>query len=230
MRKYLLLLISLFAISAPTVMAVSTGGLRISPQWPIMVSNPATFTIWAQSAPSYDVNVLLVTTQECYNDMDDAAMYTVVIEYEAGSSSVGIPKAAFTEVSGMGGVVVPPSGTTPGAAYTVASLKDHLDYGLSEELDADDIIYWAIVPLVHTDFDPLTTTPKQINVELDCDNPRMLVYLLGKSIDDAALFDMKVPPTNPGFLVPEITAGSIMAAATMFGALGLYSYRKKHQQ
>ena len=223
MKKYLLLIISLLAISAPTVMAISTGGLRISPQWPIMVSSPSPFTVWAQSANSYDVNVLLVTTEECYSEFADAP--AVVASVSENSLTIELTKDDFTAATSNSEKV--PGNTTPGAGYTVASLKDHLDYGLSTPIGSDDTIYWAIAPL---NFD-LTTTPTTITVsEEGCSNPRMLIYLLGKSVDDATLFDMNVPPTNPGFMVPEITAGSIMAAATMFGALGLYTYRKKHQQ
>lgn len=219
----------MLVISAPSVMAVATGGLRISPQWPIMVSSPSTLTVWAQSADSYDVNVLLVTTEECYNQFADAPNVVATVDYPAGGYTIGFTKNAFTAATVNSEKV--PSDATEGAGYTVASLKDHLDYGLSTPIGSDDTIYWAIAPLAHADFDPLTTTPVNITVsEEGCSNPRMLIYLLGKSVNDATLFDMNVPPTNPGFMVPEITAGSIMALTTMFGALGLYSYRKKHQQ
>ena len=217
---------ALLIVSVPSVIA-GTGGLRISPQWPIMVSSPATFTIWAQSADSYDVNILLVITQECFDGMPISPATSVGLQY--GGPLIGFTKDDFTGVTGMGGVNVPPGETTPGARYTVASLKDHLDFGLSEALESDDTIYWAMASLAHADFDPLTTTPREISVEVDCEDPRMLVYLLGKSVNDATLFDMKVPPTNPGFLVPEIVVGSLMAAGTMFGALGLFAYKKKHQ-
>ena len=50
----------------------------------------------------------------------------------------------------------------------------------------------------------------------------MLVYILGKSSDSESLgelYDMRVPPTIPGFVVPEIPLGTISAIATMMGAL-----------
>ena len=223
MKRYLVLIIALLLVSVPCVMAPATGGLRISPQWPIMVGSPATFPVWAQSADSYDVNVLLVTTQECFDDLG-----SVVVSYDTFMAT--LDQGDFTGVTGMGGVYVPTSGATTGARYTVASLKDHLDYGLSEALESDDTIYWALVPITHDDFDPLTTVPVNLTVELDCDDPRMLVYLLGKSTDNADLFDMRVPPTNPGFLVPEIVAGSLMAVTSMVAALGLFFYKKRQQQ
>jgi hypothetical protein len=83
-------------------------------------------------------------------------------------------------------------------------------------------------PLPHADFDPLTSDAKEITITLDSSEPRMLVYLMGKSEDDAALFDVRVPPTNPGFVIPEVAIGSIMTAVAMFAALGLFAYKRKH--
>ena len=221
-------------ISTPIVMA-GTGGLAISPQWPVMVESPATFSVWAKSADVYDVNVLLVTTQEVYD-----AFSATAITLTSGTATVLVQPGDFVSATGTGNEYVPPSGTTNGARYTVASLKDHLSYNLSEPLDSDDVIYWVMFPLNDSSvfsgsfddrFDPLTTVPEEITLELhsSLSNPRMLIYLLGNSVDDAELFDVKVPPTNPGFMVPEIAMGSIMAVSTMFAALGLYAYRKKHQ-
>ena len=215
-----MLFMGLLLVSIPCVMA-GTGGLRISQSWPIMTETPATFTIWTQNADSYDVNILLIATQECYDDM------TTGVEVTFDTTTVNILKGDFNLITGSGGVYVPLSGTTNGARYTVASLKDHLDFGLDEALESGDTIYWAMMSLGN-DFDPLTTEPKEIIISLDSTNPRMLVYLLGKSENDADLFDMKVPPTIPGFMVPEIAIGSIMAVSTMFAALGLFAYKKKH--
>jgi len=225
MKKYIMLIMALLLISIPCVMA-QTGGLRISPALPIMVESPATFTVWAQSADSYDVNVLLVVTEECYDGMPDHPAVVVAVDYD--TTPLEFTKNDFIGVTGMGNVKVPPSGTTMGANYTAAALKDHLDYGLSEPLESDDTIYWAMGPLADPDFDPLTSDPKEITVTLDSSDPRMLVYLLGKSVNDADLFDMRVPPTIPGFLIPEVAIGSIMAVAAMFTALGLFAYKKKH--
>jgi len=184
-----------------------------------MVESPSTFTVWAQSADSYDVNMLLVITQECLDNMGTSG---VTVDFGSTPIIVNSFEAADDQF-------VPESGTTNGARYTVASLKDHLDYGLAEPLDNDDTIYFALVPLEDGFPNPLTSDPVEIEISLDSTSPRMLIYLLGKSASDCDLFDMKVPPTIPGFMVPEVAIGSIMAVSTMFAALGLFAYRKKIQ-
>lgn len=223
MRKSILLISSLcvLAILVPSVLA-GTGSLRISPQWPVMVESPADFTIWCQSGSSYDVNILVIVTEECQTSMplNDA----VIVKY-GGITVASFDQGEFTPVTGMGGVYVPPSGTTNGARYTVASLKDHLDEGLIEPIEADDTIYWAMAPLDDEDFDPLDSETKEIQITLNSDAPRMLVYLLGKSENGAALFDMKVPPTNPGFIVPEVA--TVLLAGSSFGAIAVYAVAKK---
>jgi hypothetical protein len=212
-----------------------TGGLRINPTWPVMVSSPSDFTVWAQSADAYDVHVLLVTTAECYNEFAIAPQVVAMVDYPAGGCSIGFTKNSFTAATTNSEKIPNTSGVpdaTEGAAYTVASLKDHLDEGLSTPLGSGDTIYWAIGSLgaLCSDFDPLTTTPVTITVdERGCSNPRMLIYLLGRSEEGAELLDMNVPPTNPGFMVPEIAVGSVMAVASMFAALGLYVHKKKQK-
>jgi len=145
-----------------------------------------------------------------------------------GIADFGVMKAVFTgnAVTGMGGVYVPPSGATNGARYTVASLKDHLDYGRSEPLESGDTIYWCLTSIIV--FDELGETPETITVTLNSGDPRMLIYLMGKSEDGADLLDMAIPLTMAGFMVPEVAIGSIMAVASMFTALGLFAYKKKH--
>jgi hypothetical protein len=224
----ILVLVIMTAVAAIPFALGQTGGLRINPTWSTMVASPANFTVWAQSADSYDVNVLLVTTEECFNQFADAPNVVATVDYPAGGYTIGFTKNAFNNVT-TNSAKVPPNVTTSGVGYTVASLKDHLDYNLSTPLGSNDTIYWAIAPIVHADFDPLTTTPVNITVsEEGCPHPRMLVYLLGRSEDGADLFDMRIPPTEAGFVVPEIPVGSILAAATMFTALGLYAYKKRH--
>jgi hypothetical protein len=223
----ILVLVIMTAVAVVPFASGQTGGLRISPAWSTMVSSPANFTVWAQSADSYDVNVLLVTTEECYNQFADAPSTVATVDYPDGGFAVGFTKNAFNAATNNSEKV--PPGATSGAGYTVASLKDHLDYNLSTPLGSGDTIYWAIALLDDPDFDPLTTSPVNITVsEEGCSNPRMLVYLLGKSEDGADLFDMRIPPTEAGFVVPEIPVGSIAAAAAMFTALGLFAYKKRH--
>jgi hypothetical protein len=229
MKKYIIFGMILLMLSVPVVLA-GTGGLRISPTWPVMVSSPSDFTVWAQSADAYDVHVLLVTTEECYTEFADAPIVVASVSYPAGGCSIGFTKNAFNSATVNSEKV--PGDATEGAAYTVASLKDHLDEGLSTPLGSGDTIYWAYASLgdLCSDFDPLTTTPVTITVsEEGCSSPRMLIYMLGRSEEGAELLDMNVPPTQPGFMVPEIAVGSVMAIASMFAALGLYAHKKKQK-
>ena len=61
---------------------------------------------------------------------------------------------------------------------------------------------------------------------------RMLVYALGRTVEDGApadgfdnMFDARVPPTQPGFVVPE--PATIAAAAVSFVALSSYVILKR---
>lgn len=214
MKKYLVLLMVLSLVTIPCVMANGAASPRISPQWPVMVESPYTFDVWAQTGDVYDVQVLLVVTQECYDGMPSSGDVVTV-------DGSGVTKAAFTGVT-LNSADVPP---TAGAPYKAASLKDHLDYGLAVPLGASDTIYWALSPVV---FDPLTATHQDLTVTLDSTDPRMLVYLMGNTEDGSGLLDTRTPPTNPGFMIPEVAIGTIMTVAAMFTALGLFAYKKKH--
>ena len=219
-KKFILLFVSLLLISFPCVMA-GTGSLRISPEWPTMVASPADFSVWCQSGTSYDVEILLVMTESCWNSLPDT---NAVVIANSGPNVI-FNKADFTGVSGSGGVYVPPSGTTNGARYTVASLKDHLDLGLTEPLESDDVIYWAMKPI----FASLGETKEDITITLDSTSPRMLVYLMGKSVDNADLFDMRIPPTPAGFVIPETPIGTLGSISAAVIALALI-LRKKAQK
>ena len=213
MKKYMILGMVLLLISVPIV-AAQTGGLRISPQWSVMVAPEYTFEVWCQTGTAYDVQVLLVITEDCYNGMDPGNVVTV-------DAVTPITKADFTAVS-LNSLKVPPSSTD---GYTVASLKDHIDEGLATPLTSTDTIYWALSVEV---FASLTGTKQPLYIKLDSTAPRMLVYLMGNLENGSGNLDIRVPPTNPGFMVPEVVIGSIMAVAAMFTALGLYAYKKKH--
>jgi len=213
MKKYIMLFMVLSLVAIPCVMANGAASPRISPQWPVMVESPYTFDVWAQTGDVYNVQVLLVVTQECYDGMPNSGDVVTV-------DGSGVTKAAFTGVT-LNSADVPP---TAGAPYQAAALKDHLDYNLAVPLGASDTIYWALSDVV---FNPLTATHEDLDVTLDSTEPRMLVYLMGNTQEDSGLLDTRTPPTNPGFVVPEVAIGSIMAVAAMFAALGLYAYKKK---
>lgn len=218
MKKYVMLFMVLLLISIPCVMANGTASPRISPLWPIMVESPYTFDVWAQTGDVYDVQVLLVITQECHDGMPDAPTTAVTVDGATGDT---LTKGDFTGVT-LNSANVPP---TTGAPYAAASLKSHLSYDLAPPLGAGDTIYWALSDVV---FDPLTGTHQDLDVTLDSTEPRMLIYLMGNTEDNSGLLDTRTPPTNPGFMIPEVAIGSIMAVAAMFTALGLFAYKKKH--
>ena len=55
----------------------------------------------------------------------------------------------------------------------------------------------------------------------------MLVYVMGKSDCGSDTYDMRVPPTIPGFVVPEIPIGTVLSVLTMLGVAGLSKLRQK---
>jgi len=193
-----------------TVVYAGTGGIRIDPPLPTGTESPASFNIWVQGKDeANDPHILLVITESCYQGLSD--IEDVVVSWPT-LQSVNIVKPTDWTMETVNSVKVPP-GTTSGAGYTVASLKDHLD--------TTGPIYYAIKPILG---EALGKDPVPIGVTCPSSDPKMLVYVLGKSESTEAggettLFDMKVPPTIPGFVVPEIPLGTISALATMMGAL-----------
>jgi hypothetical protein len=198
-----------------------TGTIRIETAdgeyWPVMLESPADFEIWVEGAgnPTNNPNILLVMTEASWNGLTN-----VVVTWSGGS-------ATFTSGDFMSAQKnsdkIPP-GTTSGGCYSVASLKDHLSYGLSEPISAGATIYWAMKPFLAG---PLTHDHEEFSVELSATSPRMLVYAVGK-IGDSTLFDNKVPPTRPGFVVPELGTGLMLLAS--FGAFALYALKRRKPQ
>lgn len=221
-----LALIVAFAIALvimPSVKA-ETGTIRIeTPEgdyWPIMLESPATFEIWVQGAgnPTSDPHILLVMTEACHLGLTG----NVVVTWTGGSASFS--SGEFTPVT-ENSDKVPPSDTYPiftGAGYTAASLKDHLSYGLSEPISSTETIYWAWKPFLNGE--ALTHDHQSFSVDLPSTEPRMLVYALGKT-NGSTLFDNKVPPTRPGFMVPEL--GPIFLVLASFSAFILYAVKSK---
>ena len=219
-----MLSLALLLATVPNVKA-QTGTIRIETPdgeyWPVMVGSPATFEIWVEgtgSIPTNDPHILLVMTEACLNGlMDD-----VVVSWTGDGidDTVSFSIGDFQAVTDNS-ADVPDSGTTPGARYKVASLKDHLDEGLSVPISPTETIYWAMAAFLDA---PLTDSHQTFTVTLPSTAPRMLVYALGKN-EGSELFDNKVPPTRPGFVVPEL--GTILLAAASFSALALYALKRR---
>jgi hypothetical protein len=191
------------AIASITFLPVfaGTGGIRIDPPLPEGTTSPAVFKIWVQGkSTANDIHIFLVMTEASY----EAFSGNVEVTWEGGSAT--IPKGDDWTKETVNSVKVPPE-TTNGAGYTVASLKDHLD--------TIGPIYWAFADLWD---DGLGSSEETITVTLPSTDPNMLVYILGKS-GKSPKFDMRVPPTIPGFVVPEVplgTAATILAMAAAF--------------
>mgnify|MGYP001590988356 CR=1 FL=1 len=213
-------LLALLAMASLFVIAVSASGvgqLKISPALPLTLRSPATFETWVQgNGNATDPHIFLVMTESCYKSLTG----DVKVEWNGGSLT--IHSVDWTKESSVSTKI--PPGTTNGASYTVASLKS--------ELTTSGPIYWAFKPFLGGQ--KITQTKVPFTVTLPSTSPRMLVYVLGKSecFDPctqgtplcSALFDMRVPPSIPGFVVPE--PGPIFATLAFFGALAVFAAKR----
>jgi hypothetical protein len=136
----------------------------------------------------------------------------VVVMWPGGS--ISFPIASWTSVDS--GYILP-SGTTRGARYQVPTLKEHIGVNGTE----DDTLWYAYGPFLPG---PITTTPQEFNVTLPSTEPRTLVYALGKS-QCSFLFNMKVPPTKPGFVVPDLAP--LLLSLASFSAFVAYALKRK---
>jgi hypothetical protein len=202
------------ALTVIPIVSAGTGSLRISPALPALVSSPADFETWAQSGSVKDPHIFLVMTKACH----DGLTGNVVVKWAGGS--ITIQETEWTQETDDGHKV--PPGTTSGAGYTVSSLKSHLTTA--------DPVYWVFKPFLGGQ--TLTQTHVSFNVTLPSTNPKMLVYVLGKSGSadtgtSAAsdLFDARVPPTIPGLVIPEL--GPLLLASSSFAALGFYAVKRR---
>jgi len=218
MKKPVLLLSLVLVLLVIPCVKAEIGTIRIDgPEgkiWPIMLESPANFTIYVKKVanPTNEPNILLVMSNASWNGLSG----NVVVSW--AGDSVEFAKGEFTAATTNSDKVP----IMTGVGYTVASLKDHLSYGLSESLASTDTIYWAMKPFLSGG--PLTTTPMAFSVSLPSTQPRMLVYALGK-IDESTVFNNRVPPTKPGFVVPEVAP--VILAISSLGALAVYMLKPR---
>jgi len=214
-KKVLLLLMPLLLFTTICVHVYATGLLEIYPTWPTMTDTEETFEIWVKNGgTAYYPKLLLVMTKTCYDGLtsvqidfnDDASIDETLIWSDFAAANSG-------EV---------PTGSPPGTWYQVASLKDHLGIAGSP-----DPIYWAEVDFpAGTEIDG-DTQKYEVTITLDSSDPKMLVYVFGKSTDsETAEYDMKVPSTNPGFMVPEPATIAAVVTPTLT-LLGYALYKRK---
>jgi hypothetical protein len=228
MRRLVIAVLSmaLLAFSAGSTVGASaaTGALRITPHGsyypePIMLTSPATFNITAiDHLRAYDPNILLVMTDASYQGLKS----DVMVEWEGGS--INFTKAQFTSVE-LDNAYVPPTGTTNGVRYRVSSLKEHIGVNGT----ADDTLWYVYGPFLSK---PISHTPQSFTITLNSENPRMLVYAIAKifgyglfNIACCNPFDTRVPPTQPGFVVPD--AAPMLLALASFSAFGIYAVKRK---
>ena len=220
LEKLILVLISLNLVVISSVLAVATSIIIITPQWPIAQKTPASLdiSVTGPADPTYDPQILLAMTVDCYNGIDGPGDLAVRVAWTG--DSLDFYKTDFLLLSGSPPPKVPPTGSDK--QYVRSSLADHLG-----ELGDSDV-RWAMLPLPGT-FPPdgnLHTTPISLTVTVFSTNPKVLVYALGKS-NPAENFDRWVPPTNPGFVIPE--PATIAVTAMSMIALVAYTARKKKQ-
>jgi len=232
MRRLILAVVAitlLVLIASPlTVQAwigEARGALRITPHGsyypePIMLSSPATFTITAIDHKTVcNPNILLVMTNASYQGLTDDVMVEWV------GDSINFTKASFTAVS-INSAYVPPSGTTEGARYLVSSLKDHIGV----EGTADDTLWYVYGPFLSG---CVNQTAQEFTVTLPSTKARMLVYAIGKitCFESFSItcwdydFDTRVPPTKPGFVVPD--SAPVLLALASFSAFGVYAIKRR---
>jgi len=188
------------------------GTIRIWPPLPTMLSSHATFEINCTAGTTYDPHIFLVMTDSCHEGLTG----DVTVDWTGdGTADLTITSEQWhEETEHTEGIKVPP-GTTNGVGYTVASLMDHLE--------TTEPIWWAFKPFL--DGAPLTQTPQTFTVDLPSTDPKMLVYALGKTDPEDALFNNRVPPSIPGFMIPELS--TILLAAASFSALALYALKRR---
>jgi hypothetical protein len=218
MKKIVLISLAIIALLAIAGPVFAQDLIRISPHSsyygaPIMLTSPATFSVYLQNgADAQDPHIFLVMTETCYKGL------------------TGNVKVNWTEIDSLtittwnketvNSKKVPPD-TANGIGYTVSSLKSHLV--------TTEPIYWAFEPFLNG---PITKTPAEFTIVLPSTASRMLVYALGKSYPTYAftaactpLFNNRVPPTQPGLVVPELVPAMLSLAS--FSALGLYAIKRR---
>ena len=187
-----------------SVEAGGQGQIRIEPHAfdppdPVILNTPAIFTITVVEHTANNPKILLVISEDCYNGL---GMITVDWNWDPYLASLGFTKSSFTWIDKGW---VPDSGDGFGKLYQAKSLKDHL--GVPE----DEGIYFAYGPM------PPSAIEKgdifEVTITVDSSAPRALVYVFG--------CDSKVPPTRPGFIIPEIPLGTIATLLAMISALYL---------
>ena len=212
--KKLFVPLMIIAMLALTVSPVLAAGIRIDPHGSyyglaVMQESPATFHVYLQTGDSYDPHIFLVMPESTYDDLTTP----VTVEWPGGPGPVTV-SAPWTQETDNS-VKVPP-GCASGSDYTVAALKDHLQ--------TSEPIRWAFVSFLEGPIPDSPGSEFTVTMTSAVSDPRMVVYVLAKA-EGGGLFSNSVPPTQPGFVVPELA--TVLMAAASFSALGVYALKRK---
>ena len=214
-KKVLLLLMPLLLFTIICTHVYATGLLEITPTWPIMTDTDETFEICVKNGgTAHSPKLFLVMTDTCH-----AGLAEVKIDFHDNGPSIGdvtLTDGFTKETDTDKGL---PPGYSPGIIMTVASLKSHIGIG-----GTDESIWWTLVPFPTGDTINGPTDKYKVHITLDSTDPSMMIYVYAKS-SPGADYDMKVPPTNPGFMVPE--PATIAAVATPTLTLLAYALYKR---
>lgn len=190
------------------VLAGGQGQIRIEPHAfdppdPVIVESPATFNITVVEQTAYDPQLLLVTTEACLDGLGDGGVISYSWDWEPYVPAFGLSKLDFTSIDKGW---VPPEGAGFGKIYQAKSLRSHLGV-------EDEFIYYVYIDMPVDDDEIAEGDSYNVTISVPSESPRVLVYAFG--------VDSKVPPTRPGFIIPEFGIGTIAALGSMVAALFL---------
>ncbi len=208
--RYLTLALSLFVVSALImgipVLAGGQGQIRIEPHAfdppdPVIVGSPATFNITVVEQTAIDPQLLLVTTEACLDGLGVGGVISVSWDWEPYIPAFGLSKLEFTPID-KGWIPLESDGF--GKIYQAKSLRSHLGV-------EDEFIYYAYLDMPVDGDEIAEGDSYNVTIAVSSMSPRVLVYAFG--------VDSKVPPTRPGFVIPEFGVGTIAALGLMAAAL-----------
>jgi len=206
-------MVSALLVGIP-VLAGGQGQIRIEPHAfdppdPVTVESPATFEITVVEHTAYNPQLLLVTTGACLQGLGGGA---IIISWDWMGpyyTPVGLPAGAFADLDNFTDIDkgwVPPDDAGFEKIYQAKSLRSHLGV-------EDEVIYYVYIDMPVDDDEIAEGDSYNVTITVSSTSPRVLVYAFG--------VDSKVPPTRPGFIIPEFGLGTIAALGSMVAALFL---------
>jgi len=228
MRRLLSLAVAMTLVALFASVAYATcpsGELTISPHGsyyplPIMLSNPATFTIASiNSTVAVFPNIVLVMTKTSY----DSLTGSVTVNWTGTSGQYNKSIFQKTDFQAVSSGYVPDAMLTPfdSGRYNVSMLKEHLGVNGTK----DDTLYYTSGPFLGGS--GIGKAPRAFTVTLPSTHARMLVLAVALSGPCARFFNIRVPPCKPGFIVPE--PAPIFLATASLAAAALFIVKRRKQ-